>query len=212
MVTGRRIRRRRQTVQVIGSGLAIAAVVAVGVTTASALDNGPTRTTVAAQPDPTVAPAVRPTSNAARLLEALGGAPWVQQGDQVVLPKGSTPTDPLPSEQYSAAAGISVVTQAQFDAVCHQAGAVPCVKDEAPGGGEIYRWGYADRDDTANAIRGERAIYVVRDDGRIVLASLRLDGTGGPGEVAPAKAWLEHQDDALVSAATDPRMEFPADG
>ncbi len=53
-------------------------------------------------------------------------------------------------------------------------------------------------------------MYFVRKDGRVVRANLSLSGTGGGDEVAQAQRWLENFDDILISAATNPRMEFPA--
>lgn len=53
---GHRLRRRRQTMQLVGSGLGVAVVLAVGITTVSALDGGEGRSTVTAAGDPTAKP------------------------------------------------------------------------------------------------------------------------------------------------------------
>ncbi len=53
---GQRLRRRRHTMQLVGSGLGVAVVLAVGVTTVSALDRGDGRSTVTAASDPSSRP------------------------------------------------------------------------------------------------------------------------------------------------------------
>lgn len=53
---GHRLRRRRQTLHLIGSGLGVAVVLAVGITTVSALDGGQDRSTVTAAGDPAAKP------------------------------------------------------------------------------------------------------------------------------------------------------------
>ena len=56
MTAGTKIRRRRQAMQMVGSGLGVAVVLAVGITTVSALDGGENRSTVTAAGDPTAKP------------------------------------------------------------------------------------------------------------------------------------------------------------
>ncbi len=140
--------------------------------------------------------------------------PFVANSDgKVDLPAGSEYDPALPSDNYSVVGEITSVTQTQFDAVCKKDGAVSCSKDEAPGDREVWIWAYTDRDATASEVRGERAVYFVRDDGTIVLASLRLTGTGvseaqEDRHVGDAHLWLARFDDALMGAATDSRPTF----
>ncbi|WP_156869703.1 hypothetical protein [Sporichthya polymorpha] len=92
---GHRLRRRRQATQVLGSGLAIAAVLAVGIPTLSALDGGEGHNTVTAAGDPMTKPQpgvngapaaaeaqANEKANLGVLLKALG-PDWRASDDQV---------------------------------------------------------------------------------------------------------------------------------
>jgi hypothetical protein len=102
------------------------------------------------------------------------------------------------------------VTQAQFDAVCQKAAALPCTKQHVPDRGDVYLWGYADGDNSDGTVRSERAVYFVRGDGKIVLASLTLSGTGAASDVPPVNTWMHSWDDELITAATNPKVQYRA--
>jgi hypothetical protein len=121
MAAGRKIRRRRQTMQIVGSGLAIAAVLGVGVTTMSALDDGG-RETVATSPDTTTpvpgnTTTSLPDANLQLLAEALGpDFQAVPSSNLVRLDPDSATGRQLPAD-YQVTALISIV-HAQLGKAC----------------------------------------------------------------------------------------------
>ncbi|GAA0616187.1 hypothetical protein GCM10009547_17790 [Sporichthya brevicatena] len=220
ITAGRRIRRRRQTAQILGSGLAIVAVLGVGITTVTALnDNGSTPVTSAADPEPARPdPAVgnNVTLAAGYLAEDLGPG-WSVRRGTVTLDPDDEAAAGLPEGAYAATAHTELVSRSAFDQVCNGAGGkLPCEEVPTPDGGTIHLWNWVDRDLTTGQIRGEAAAYRALADGTYLLVGIRLDGPETPAaqrdvHVDAVKSWYDAQADGLRRAVTDTRLEGALD-
>ncbi len=213
---GRRIRRRRQTAQVLGSGLAIVAVLGVGITTVTALnDNDGTPVTTADDPGPTQ-PGPAAGSNAALaagyLAEDLGDR-WVNKDGTVHLDPTSTAAEGLPEGGYAATAHAEIVSRSAFHQVCDGAGGkLPCEEMTTSDGATLHLWNWADHDLTTGEVRGEAAAYRALDSGKYQLIGIKLDGPEIPAaqrdaHVNAVKSWYDAQKNGLRTAVTDTRIE-----
>lgn len=229
MTAGRKIRRRRQAIQVVGTGLAIAAVVAAGVTTVSSLDGGPGRQTVATAPDDTTPspPPIRkhgfgqaelptdPGQRAVYLGDALVedlGQDWANASGEVVLNPNSELASRLPSTRYTAHAMSQVIGEPAFSQVCDaRSGLIPCEQQQVADGRIAYLRHWADRDGSGD-LRGESAGYLALEDGRYLLVVLSVDGhdvteAQRDSHAATTNAWFDSLKDHLLTALTDARVE-----
>lgn len=159
----------------------------------------------------------RPTSdeqNQAYLQEALGSPTFGLYDGKVVLENNKGRYEDLPSDYFSGGASIERISQSQFDAACKaRTGLLPCEEKTAEDGSKVYTRSWADRDSTNDELRGESAVYFVRPDGNIALAMISLTSTrvteaNRDEQVDGTLAWFDLFQDALIKAATDPRMTF----
>jgi hypothetical protein len=222
MAAGTKIRRRRQAMQVVGSGLAIVAVLGVGITAVGALDDNADRTTVGSRPDePDPVKQGVPTS-VTRLGDFLAedlGVGWVNAKGDVTLTNGSELASRLPEGDYTASAGAQLINQAAFNQVCGQKkGTAACQRIDTADG-PLWLWDWADRDAATSEFRGETSAYRKLADDRYVLIVVSVVGENVTAQqreshIDTVGSWFASVEEPLRKAVTDKRIEnslAPAD-
>lgn len=210
---GRRIRRRRQTTQILGTGLAMVAVLGVGITTVGALDDGKDGTTVTASGDDAPATPVPTVVLAGKYLTEDLGEGWLNTGTSAMLDPKSELAALLPNGDYRAEGTASLIDRAAYEAVCEkQAGRNTCERVETSDGNTIWLWDWADRDLTRSELKGEASAYRVIGADRYVLITIAVVGTdvSAPereSHIDTVSAWFASQEGGLRKAVTDERIE-----
>jgi hypothetical protein len=177
-----------------------------------------TQTLAAVLADPAITPDAPSTSVAGQtdhdrdqaiLQKALGGDFTLFEGT-VRLEPGSVKYAELPGDTYDATAELSKISSAAFHAACDaKAGLTACETKTLDDGTVVHLRSWADRDATANQMRGESAVYLERKDGRVLLANLEVTGrdiTAAQADkhAAGVREWMDSLQSALITAITDP--------